>query len=93
MEEMRGGEIGGDIISEERLRAVEKLTEQLQKIGGRSEIRRKQEGAVLNKMMLLQKYYLIITDSKCKKLKWMFKVCSNYFWVCFNVLTHSQSVF
>lgn len=52
MEEMRGGGIGGDIISEERLRAVEKLTEQLQKMGGRSEIRHKQEGAVLNKTLV-----------------------------------------
>lgn len=52
MEEMRGGGIGGDIISEERLRAVEKLTEQLQKMGGRSEIWCKQEGAVLNKTLV-----------------------------------------
>lgn len=45
MEEMRGGGIGGD-ASEGRLRAVENLTEQLQKMGGRREGRCKQEGAV-----------------------------------------------
>lgn len=46
MEEMRGGGIGGD-ASEERLRAVENLTEQLRKMGGgRRERRCKQEGAV-----------------------------------------------
>lgn len=51
MEEMKGGGIGGD-ISEERLRAVEKLTEQLQKMGGSSKIRCKEKGAVLNKTLV-----------------------------------------
>lgn len=36
MEEMKGGGTGGDVVSKERLRAAQKLTQQLQKMGGKT---------------------------------------------------------